>query len=426
MSIVYMFLIMLFVILAGFFSGAETGMVSANRVRFRRRASKKDEKARYVDDFLANPEKVLGTTLVGTNLSIVAASTLAVLWLHSRNVSADKADFLATLLLTPVLLVFSEIIPKSIFRRKADHMAYMLARILSVFHVMFWPAIKGAYFLRRMMLAVMGEKDTYGPLGPHVSRDGIRYLIYQGGKDGTFDADEKELLNGVVDLRRTYVKEVMVPRVNMVAIDVEELSVDEVLRLQRRSRFSRIPVYRENMDDIIGLLHVFDLLDIDNDKGDLSKMLRTPFFVPETMRVGTLMARFQKTKIHAAIVVDEYGGTAGLVTLEDLLEEIFGEIQDVYDEEPPGYRALASNRWLVDGSASVDLLNDELSMGLPETDNYDTVAGWILYRLQRVPEEGETLIHGKLHLKILKADARRIIKVEIVKGKSRSKKGKNK
>jgi len=249
----------------------------------------------------------------------------------------------------------------------------------------------------------------------------LRELIEASEENGTLEEGDRELITSIFEFRDTIVREVMVPRVDMVCLETDTLLV-EARRLVVEKGHSRIPVYRDSLDQIEGVLYAKDLLAF-MEKGPLgertvNEAVHEPMFVPETKRVAELLREFQKQRLHIAIVVDEYGGTAGLVTIEDLLEEIVGEIQDEYDTEPALYEPDGQGGFIVDAKMPIGEIEDELDIVLPEVEEYDTLGGFIFTRLGKVPQAGETLNENGVEITVLDADERRINKVRLAPGDS--------
>jgi len=313
-----------------------------------------------------------------------------------------------------VILLVAELVPRHLAQARPEAWLRRLAPLVRVLHVVFYPVAWVAGRVVRLLKGAFGIEGSIFPLSEAPSV--LRELIEASEENGKLEADDRELITSIFEFRDTIVREVMVPRVDMVCLE-DEATLVEAHRLVVDKGHSRIPVYHDNLDTVVGVLYAKDLL-AHVGKGPLGERTVTeavhePMFVPETKRVVELLREFQQRRMHLAIVVDEYGGTAGLVTIEDLLEEIVGEIRDEYDTESALYEADGTGGFIVDAKMGIGEIEDELGIVLPEEEEYDTLGGFLFTRLGKVPEAGEVLRENGVEVTVLEADERRIHKVRL-------------
>ncbi len=387
--------------------------MSFQKMRLRHLVRQGHKKAILVDRLLKKADRLLGTILVGNNLVNVAASVVTgalATHLVEPVFGPKTAMFTATLIMTLLLLIFSEITPKTIARQHVEKVSFLVARPIqwvSVFLAPFvWITTLVSNFLLKTVLRVKPIKSVISP-------EEIRSIISYGEESGVLEKEKREMLHGIFDISETIVKEVMVPRPDIIAIELGT-SLDEILRTTLETGHSRYPVYNDQIDDIAGLLYVKDLLPFWSKPDDflLEKVLRKGTFVPETKRVDQLISEFRKEKRHITIVADEYGSVAGMVTMEDLLEEITGEIQDEYDMEYEKVERLSDGSLILDGSLTIGELLDRTGIRLPEGE-YDTIAGFLLDNFGKIPKESEQISYGQHLIAAEKLDRHRIVKVKI-------------
>ncbi len=390
----------------GFFSGSEMALVSCDRIKIRHQAGEGSKGAQVAQQLLERPDRFLATTLVGTNLCVVTNSAVAALICVS--LLGEGREYYATLLLTPLVLLFGEMVPKAYFRQHADRLAPILARPLHLCLRLFAPLTTIVHRLSTLLLTPLQispeEQD------PYITREELKFLVREGNRQADLDTDERRMIHKIIHFGETTVQEAMIPLIEVVALPTEA-TVADAAALVSEHHFSRIPVYEERIDHIVGIVHAFNLLSAEP-QGSIGPLIRPAYYVPETKLVDDLLQEMQRGRIQMAIVVDEYGGVVGIVTVEDLLEEIVGEIEDEYDEEPPPLRRLADGSYIVDARVEVDRLNEELGIQLPEGE-YETLGGFLLSLLQKIPDTGEEAQYGGMHFLVTESDKRSILKVRI-------------
>jgi CBS domain containing-hemolysin-like protein len=403
------------VLAEAFFSGSQIAVVSADRSALRRRAEGGDRAARMTLAFLEHPQRLLATTLLGTSLAIVIATAL-VTYAFLRVSPSGAALALAAL--TPVLLVFGELVPKTMFQENANRWVTVLVYPLRAASIVFSPAV---YILGRFTSFVT-ETLKVEERRAQVTRDELRLLL-EAAPEGSAPAipeAERSMITNVLDFGDTTVYDVMMPLSEVTALP-EEASLAEAIAEITDKQHTRIPIYRERVDQIVGVLHAFDILsaEVAGRQGMVADFARPPIYVPESKPTVDLLVELQRAGQQLAVVVDEYGGATGICTVEDILEEIVGEIEDEYDRGPSPIRLEGPGLWRVLAKTSIAQVNEIMKISLPEGDDYETIAGLVLDRLKRIPREGETVRLGPITITIIGASDRAIEEVRIRVGKAK-------
>ncbi len=423
-------LIVVLVLLNGVFSATEIALVTMRRSRLQQLVDEGHGAAERVRRLKENPGRFLaviqvGITFLGFLASAFAAVSLAdglgaAIASIAPGVDADLASgvslVVVTLLLTLFTIVFGELVPKQIGLAHSERVAFTFSRLIEVLGRVFAPLVAFLTIVTRSISRLFRADVT---ADERISSEELRLIIEQGGEQGILEAEEEQMIHAVIELGDQRVHEVMVPRIAMAALPVG-VTFEEAIDTIVEEGHSRIPMYEESVDEIVGILYAKDLLPFlkssNGERPALRSLLRTPVFVPESMTVDDLLHELQRRKVHLAIVLDEYGGTAGLVTIEDLLEEIVGEIQDEYDVEEPMIEKLSDDEARVDGRAAIDDLQElfDTTFGLEDEDEYDTVGGLIYHRIGGVPKPGDEVRVDGLVLTVESTDGRRVGKVLVV------------
>jgi putative hemolysin len=424
----------LLTLVEAFFVAAEIALVSVRRSRIDQLVEEGHAGARRVRRLLDDPGRFLavaqlGLTLIGFFASAFAAVSLVdglKSLLVGFGVDAGAAESVALLVVTVLLalftIVFAELIPKSIALAAPERFAILLSRPIDFLARILGPVIAVLNGITRWVARSLGVQMN---VEAQISAEELRLIVERGGEQGVLEAEEEQMINAVIELGERRVHEVMVPRVAIAALG-SDASLEEAIDLVVEVGHSRIPVYRESIDEIVGILYAKDLLPyLKPDAGPrpaLRKLLRPPVLVPESMTIDDLLHELQRRKVHIAIVLDEYGGTAGLVTIEDLLEEIVGEIQDEYDVEEPMVERLSDHEARVDGRADVDELLElfDLDLKLEDAEEYDTVGGLLYHRVGGVPAPGDSIEVDGLRLVVESTDGRRVGKVLVTRKATRA------
>ena len=421
-------LIVVLVLLNGIFSATEIALVTIRRSRLQQLADEGNGGAMRVQRLKENPGRFLAVIQIGiTFLGFLASAFAAVSLvdgmqgaLDDLGLPAGVASTLALIVVTGLLtlftIVFGELVPKQIGLAHSERVAFTFSRLIEVLGRLFSPLVAFLTVVTRFVSRLFRSDVT---VDERISSEELRLIIEQGGEQGILEAEEEQMIHAVIELGQQRVHEVMVPRIDMVTL-AGTAKFEEAIETIVAEGHSRIPVFEDSIDEIVGILYAKDLLPYvvrsNADQPELRTLLRTPVFVPESMTVDDLLHELQRRKVHLAIVLDEYGGTAGLVTIEDLIEEIVGEIQDEYDEEEPMIVRLSDDEARVDGRAAVDDLQElfDTTFGLEDEDEYDTVGGLIYHRIGGIPKPGDEVRVDGLLLTVESTDGRRVGKVLVV------------
>jgi putative hemolysin len=428
-------LIVVLVLLNGVFSATEIALVTLRRSRLQQLVDEGHGGAVRVLRLKEHPGRFLAVIQIGINFLGFLASAFAAVslvdgmatWLATLGPIAGAANLIALVVVTGLLtiftIIFGELVPKQIGLAHAERVVFSTSRLIDVLGILFAPLVAFLTWTTRRISRLFGADVA---ADERISAEELRLIIEQGGEQGILEAEEEQMIHAVIELGDQRVHEVMVPRIAMVSL-AATASMDEAIDTVIEGGHSRIPVYEESIDEIIGILYAKDLLPFLKgsvaERPSLRSLLRTPVFVPESMSVDDLLHEFQRRKVHIAIVLDEYGGTAGLVTIEDLLEEIVGEIQDEYDEEEPLIVRISDDEARIDGRADVDDIAElfDTNLGLEDADEYDTVGGLIYHRIGGVPKPGDQVTVDGLTLTVETTDGRRVGKVLVVRDRREGK-----
>lgn len=395
-----------------FFWGAETALFAANRLKLQNLREKGSRRAGIALDLVSRPARLLSTVLISNNivnaaLVVIATMTLVVMLGPQRGA-------LAAFVFATFLLIVVEIVSKSVAAHHADGLSLVAARPVLWLSYLLTPLIRVFSFITNLLIRPFGARVQSD--APLVTSEEIRLLARMGEEQGVLEQEEREMIHSIIAFGDTVVREVMVPRVDMIAVEADR-PIEAVLEVVRKHGHSRIPVFDDNLDNIVGVVYVKDLLAGSADirlTGKVRDYMRAPLLVPETNRLDDLFGEMRRKKVHMAIAVDEYGGTAGLVTIEDLLEEIVGPIQDEYDAEEAPIKQIDDRIALVDGRVHLEEVNAALGLALPAGE-VDTVGGLVYSLLGHMPSKGERVSYNGVEIAIERVDGRRIAQVRITK-----------
>lgn len=423
-------LLMVLIVLNAFFAASEIALISLNINKIKLMADEGNKKAQRLVNILSEPSKFLATIQIGITLAGFLASAFAAENFADPLVNLIKATqapipenvlktvsvIIITLILSYFTLVLGELVPKRLAMKKAEQISFFVVSPLNLLSVVTSPFVKLLSVSTNSVVRLFGVDPSAEE--KRVTEEEIRLLVDVGEEKGTIHESEKEMINNIFEFDNKIVSEIMTHRTEIAGIPISA-SLDEVLDIIKRKKFTRFPVYEDNIDNIIGILNVKDLLFLleDNDQDfDLKKLLRQPYFVPESKKTDELFKELQSTKTHMAVAIDEYGGTAGIVTIEDLIEEIVGNIFDEYDEEEKEFEKLDENTYLINGVASLERVEYFLDVELPVED-YDTLSGFLIGQLGRIPGENENpeIEFNGLVFKVEEMVEKRIAKVKACK-----------
>lgn len=404
-------LIILFILLllSGFFSSAETALTTANKIRIRSLAEEGNKRAQTVLKVTEDSGKLLSTILIGNNIVNISASSLTTTLAYGL---AGPAVAIATGILTVLILLFGEITPKTMASIHAEKMALLYAPIIHVFMKLMTPVV---YIINGLSGAVLFLlRINPNQKNDQMTETELRTIVDVSHEDGVIEEEEKEMIYNVFDLGDAKAKDVMVPRINVTFADVDT-TYSELIQLFREDKYTRLPIYEGSKDNVIGTINMKDLLLYDNKKEfHIKDILRKAYFTYEYKNISELLVEMRAASFNIAIVLDEYGETAGLITLEDILEEIVGEIHDEYDEnEEDNIICISEREYLVEGSTNLDDLNDSLDLTL-ESEDYDSVGGFIIGQLDRLPAAGDEITTPEgIRMIVDKLDKNRIERIHI-------------
>ena len=398
-------------ILSAIFSGYETAFVSCNPIRLRYMAEENDSSiARHLLSYKDRPQLMITSILLGTNISNVTATIAIATALASALQSEQLSDLITLLLVTPLILIFGEIVPKSICRTHPTRIALYAFPPMRAFMFGVSPiAFPLAQFTRMLGSSGSDEESLSAVMS---SVDDVRGLVDESAAHGTIEPEEREMIHSVIDLQETNAKEVMCPRIDIQAMP-SSATREELLQKFLDTGRSRIPIYGESIDQIIGVVNVRDMmLDTEPENEDIQRFVNDVVHVPDTMKVDDLLSHMKTTKNHIAIVTDEYGGTFGLITLEDILEEIFGEIQDEHDREERPITIVGENAYVIDARVPLDEASEAMGVAIEDTE-VDTVGGWAMRIAGCIPGPGEIIEEGRFRITVVHGSPSHIGKVRV-------------
>jgi CBS domain containing-hemolysin-like protein len=408
----------LLVVVSGFVAGSEVALIGFSKLRRRQLVEEKHPRIGAVEKLMEKPQRFLITILiVNTLVNILAASVATAI---AESIFGSLGVAIATGVVTLLMLTFGEITPKAYASAHGEGWALGTAPILLGMMRLLWPLVRAYEKLMDSMFKSMGASGDHGAANFR-SEEEIKTLITVGAEEGVLEEKEEDMLHSVIEFGETVAKEIMVPRIDMVAVP-GDATVEHIRAFALDSGFSRIPVYQGTVDNVVGILYVKDLLlhllNKGNPAAHVRDLMHDAFFVPESKKLDDLLTEMREKRMHMAVVIDEFGGTAGLVTLEDVLEEVVGDIFDEYDLRSEPVRQLDDRTAIVDARTHVADVNDALEIEIPEEEGYDTVAGYIYDKLGRLGKEGE-VVHGPgFDMVVEKVSNRRILRARVVKHKS--------
>mgnify|MGYP001674624416 FL=1 len=396
-------------VLSALFSSSETALTTVNRIRIRTLAGQGDKRAMTLLAVLQNPEKMLSVILIGNNVVNLYASSLATT--VTLSLFGSKLVGVATGILTLAVLVFGEVAPKTMASRNAEQIALRAAGPVKVLMWLFTPLVFVVNNLARLVMKLFGaDRPSKREL---MTAEELRTIVQVGHEDGVIENSERKMIDNVFDFGDRNARDIMIPRIDMTCIDVEA-GYDELMEVVREEKYTRIPVYKESTDTIVGILNIKDLLFRAQDKPfRIAELMRKPLFTYEQKKTSELMVEMRKNYTNLAIVLDEYGVTAGMVTMEDILEEIVGEIRDEYDrDEEKSIRRIAPNTYLIEGNVKIDDVNEVLQLHLASED-YESIGGYVLEQLEHFPKEGECVTKGGISFTVTRMEQTRIAEVKL-------------
>lgn len=406
---IQLLILVLLLLMSAFFSSTETALTTVNKIRVRTLAENGDKQAEYVLKIIEDPSKMLSAILIGNNVVNLYASSLATVL--ATHIWGNKIVGIATGILTLLILIFGEITPKTVATIQAERIAFRFAKIIYYIMTVLTPVIFVVNQLSFLVLKLL--RVDVKAKGESITEDELRTIVEVSHEEGVIESEEKKMINNVFDFGDAVARDVMLPKVNMTFVDVDA-TYDELMEVFRSEKYTRYPVYEETTDNVIGIVNIKDLFLIPKDKEfKLRDYLREPYYTYEFKKTTELMVELRKTMNSVAIVLDEYGATAGLITLEDMLEEIVGEIRDEYDaDEEDSIRKINPKEYVIEGAMKLDDLDDQLGLDL-KSEDYDSVGGYIIGLLDHLPQAGEEVTSGNLRFVVDTVERNRIDKVHL-------------
>ena len=404
-------ILVILIMLSAIFSSAETAFMSCNKIRLMNMKDDGDKKAALVLAMLEKQNKLISALLIGNNIVNIAASSIATEL--AIDIFGSVGVGIATGIMTLLLLVFGEVMPKNLAAAHAVKWAMIIAPFIRFISVILSPFVFLMTKLSDFVVKISkGSSDEYT-----ITEDELKLLVNVGQEEGVLDETESDMLNSIFDLDEIVVKEIMVPRIDMVAVNGED-TINEAIELIVSAGHSRIPVYEESIDNIVGVLYakdIFNKMGEDFDMLRIKEVIRPAYYIPENKKVNDLLTELRSQKVHMAIILDEYGGTAGVVTIEDLIEQIVGDIQDEFDSEEDLIVMHSDEHMVADGRALVDEVAEAFDIELPEMEESDaeTIGGLVFEQLGGIPKVNDEVVIDRLRAKVVEVSNRRIAKVEI-------------
>jgi len=404
-------LLIILLIGSGFFSASETALMSLSKIKMRHMEEDGVKGAKLVSTLIEDSNRLLTSILIGNNIVNIAATSITTS-LFTAMLGAQGVA-IATGLMTVLVLIFGEITPKTISANNPEKASLVVAKPIKFFVTILTPIVWIFNIITKVIFKLFGVDDK--GVKPFITEEELKTMVNVSHEEGLLEMEEREIINNVFEFGDMQAKEAMVQRLDIVAIDMED-SYEEIIDLFKTEKLSRMPVYEETIDDIIGILNIKDIIflsDEEIENFDIKKYMREAFFTYEFKKITQLLEEMKKDKSQMAIVVDEYGGTAGLITIEDLVEVIVGDIEDEYDEEEDEIQVISPNEFLVDGSTKISDVNEILNIEL-ESEEFDSIGGYIIGYIRHIPEENEIIEMDNIKFNIESVDKNRIKKIRIM------------
>ncbi len=390
---------------------SETALMALSKIRIRNMVEEGVKGAKLVEKLIENPNKLLGAILIGNNIVNIGASSIATSLAVKIFNGSDSAVALSTGIMTVLVLIFGEITPKTVAKQKSEKVSLKVAKPIKFCVFIFKPFVAIFTAISSVFIRLLGADPNESE--PFITEEELKTMVGVSEEEGVLEDVEKEMIFNVFDFGDQQVKDIMVQRVDMTTISTDD-SFDDIIKVIKRDQYSRIPVYKETIDNIVGVLNVKDLILATESKDEfkLENYMREPFYTFEFKKITEVFNEMKKNRTHMAVVLDEYGGTVGIVTLEDLVEEIVGEIEDEYDEHNDMIEVIKEDEYVVDGSAKLDDISELIGVNM-ESEELDSVGGLVIEELGRIPEEKEEVKIGNIKFVVEEVDKNRIKKVRI-------------
>ena len=407
-------LIIIFCVLfSGYFSATETAFSSLNRIRVKNLAEKGDKKAKLVLDLLENFDSLLSTILIGNNIVNIACASVATL-LFVKLLGEEQGPSVATIVITIVVLIFGEVTPKSIAKENPEKFAMFAAPFLNVLMIILTPFNFLFIQWKKLISKIFHTENDYS-----ITEEELLTIVEEAEQEGRIDEQESSLIRSAIEFSEQEAIDILTPRIDIVGVS-HDATKEEIAQVFEETNYSRLPVYKESIDHIIGILYQKDFYNLDDEETSFEHIIRPAMFITESKKIGELLQELQQKKSHIAIVLDEYGGTTGIVTLEDILEELVGEIWDEHDEVINEIEKISDTEYIVHGSTNLEDLFEVLDMGMKINEEVEemevvTVSGWVMEEvLERIPSKGDVGTWQNLKVTVLEMDENRVEKIKLV------------
>ena len=397
--------------LSALFSASETALMSLSKIRIKQMVENKEKGADRINKLLSDPNKLLSAILIGNNIVNIGASSL--MTSLAIEIFGNTGVGIATGIMTLLILIFGEITPKSLAAQNSEKLSVRLSGFVQFNMIVLTPISFVLSKISNFMIKILGGDVDKNQ--PFITQEELRTIVSVSHKEGVLEGEEKDMIYNVFDFSDSQVNDVMITRTEMLTIDVD-LPYEEIIRVISEEQYSRIPVYEDTMDNIIGILYVKDLLFLQGQKEaefDLRKYIRKPYFTYEFKSTKDLFKEMRANRIHMVIVIDEYGGTEGIVTMEDLVEEIVGDIEDEYDKEINDIKVIKEDEYIVNGNVRIDAINKLIGTHI-ESEDFDTIAGFVIGLIHKIPELREEIEYENIKFIIESIDRNRIEKIRII------------
>ena len=407
-------LIIIFCVLfSGYFSATETAFSSLNRIRVKNLAEKGDKKAKLVLDLLENFDSLLSTILIGNNIVNIACASVATL-LFVKLLGEEQGPSVATIVITIVVLIFGEVTPKSIAKENPEKFAMFAAPFLNMLMIILTPFNFLFIQWKKLISKIFHTENDYS-----ITEEELLTIVEEAEQEGRIDEQESSLIRSAIEFSEQEAIDILTPRIDIVGVSYDATK-EEIAQIFEETNYSRLPVYKESIDHIIGILYQKDFYNLDDEETSFEHIIRPAMFITESKKIGELLQELQQKKSHIAIVLDEYGGTTGIVTLEDILEELVGEIWDEHDEVINEIEKISDTEYIVHGSTNLEDLFEVLDMGMKINEEVEemevvTVSGWVMEEvLERIPAKGDVGTWQNLEVTVLEMDENRVEKIKLV------------
>ena len=389
--------------LQGFFAGSEITLISCDKVKMKALADAGSRSAKLVMSSFSQVERFLSTTLVGINLSLITSTIVLTFYIQEKYGSGG--ELYTVLILSPLIIIFGQVVPKAVFQKKRNTIVLWAIYPLWLATKIFYPILIFVNIFTKKLLHLIGSTEN-----TYITREELINVIEGDSKTPTVDYKER-IIKRIFRFSETTVEEIMIPLVHVSAL-AENTKIGDAVKLIEETGHSRIPIFRERVDDITGMLHSFYLLGVDPNEA-VKNYTKPPFYVPESKPVDELLDEMKEGKAGMAVVVDEYGGAVGVITLEDILEEVVGEIEDEYDKGIKLWRKTGEGQYLINPKIEIEMINDDLGLGIPESDDYETLSGFLLSEVGAIPKTGDKIKHQNYVFTITKGSTRSIEEVKL-------------